>query len=81
MYAGFHGAQRFVILRDKTEDKNRKITEGEVQPGISTTVSKFFKESGLVLIEAVKRLSLPKGTLKNLIYADKKGELVALGKN
>ena len=63
------------------ENNNAKITESEVQPGISTTVSKFFKESGLVLIEAVKRLSLPKGTLKNLIYADKKGELVALGKN
>ena len=26
---------------------------------------KFFKESGLTLVEAAKRLSLPKGTLKN----------------
>ena len=27
---------------------------------------KFFKESGLTLVEAAKRLSLPKGTLKKL---------------
>ena len=26
---------------------------------------KFFKGSGLTLVEAAKRLSLPKGTLKN----------------
>ena len=36
---------------------------------------KFFKESGLTLVEAAKRLSLPKGTLKNWVYADKQGEL------
>ena len=36
---------------------------------------KFFKESGLTLVEAVKRLFLPKGTLKNWVYADKQGEL------
>ena len=35
---------------------------------------KFFKESGLTLDEAAKRLSVPKGTLKNWIYADKRGE-------
>ncbi|MEI2767159.1 MAG: transposase [Nitrosomonas sp.] len=29
---------------------------------------KFFKESGLTLVEAAKRLSLPKGTLKNWVY-------------
>lgn len=42
MYAYFHGVQRFVKLRNKTKDKNEKITEGEVQPGISATVSKTF---------------------------------------
>ncbi len=30
---------------------------------------KFFKESGLTLVEAATRLSLPMGTLKNWIYA------------
>ena len=34
---------------------------------------KFFKESGLTLVEAAKRLSLPQGTLKNWVYADKRG--------
>lgn len=42
---------------------------------------KFFKESGLTLVEAVKRLSLPKGTLKNWVYADKRGELATVGKH
>ena len=28
---------------------------------------KFFKESGLTLVEAAKRLSLPQGTLKNWV--------------
>ncbi len=41
---------------------------------------KFFKESGLILVEAAKRLSLPKGTLNNWVYADKLGELVLVGK-
>ena len=36
---------------------------------------KFFKESGLTLVEAAKRLSLSKGTLKNWVYAAKRGEL------
>ncbi|MER2511921.1 MAG: transposase [Nitrosomonas ureae] len=30
---------------------------------------KFFKESGLTLVEAAKRLSLSKETLKNWVYA------------
>lgn len=42
---------------------------------------KFFKESELPLAEAAKRLSLPKGTLKNWVYADKRGELALLGKH
>ena len=37
------------------EDNNGKITESEVQPGISTTVSKVFKESGLAMYEAAKK--------------------------
>ncbi len=41
---------------------------------------KLFKESGLTLVEAAKRLSLPKGTLKNWVYADRQGELTAVGK-
>lgn len=35
---------------------------------------KFFKESGLTLVEAAKRLSLPKGTLENWVCADKRGD-------
>lgn len=42
---------------------------------------KFFKESGLTLVEAAKRLSLPEGALKNRVYADKRGELAAAGKH
>ena len=42
---------------------------------------KFFKESGLTLVEAAKRLSLPKGTLRNWVYADKRGELTTIGKH
>ncbi|MBX3617998.1 hypothetical protein [Nitrosomonas sp.] len=41
---------------------------------------KFFKESELTLVEAAKRLSLPKGTLKNWVYADKRGKLAVIGK-
>ena len=41
---------------------------------------KFFKESGLTLVEAAKRLSLPKGTLKNWVYAERQGALPAIGK-
>ena len=41
---------------------------------------KFFKESGLTLVEAVKRLSLLKGVLKNWVYADRRREL-AVGKH
>ena len=40
---------------------------------------KFFKESGLTLAEAAKRLSLPKGTLKNWVYADRQGEFAPQG--
>ena len=40
---------------------------------------RFFKESELTLVEAAKRLSLPKGTLKSWVYADKQGELATLG--
>ena len=42
---------------------------------------KFFKESGLTLVEAAKRLTLAKWTLKNWVYADKRGELAAVGKH
>ena len=42
---------------------------------------KFFKESGLSLVEAAKRPSLVKGTLKNWVYADKRGELATVGKH
>ncbi len=42
---------------------------------------RFFKESELPLAEAAKRLSLPKGTLKNWVYADRQGELVTVGKH
>ncbi|SFM45653.1 transposase [Nitrosomonas communis] len=42
---------------------------------------KFFKESGLTLVEAAKRLSLPKGALKNWVYADRQGELTPGGKS
>ena len=38
---------------------------------------KFFKESGLTLVDAAKRLSLPKGTLTNWVYADRQGELTS----
>ena len=42
---------------------------------------KFYKESGLTLVEVAKRLSLPQGTLKNWIYAAKRGDLAAVGKH
>jgi transposase len=42
---------------------------------------KFFKESGLPLVEAAKRLSLFQGALKNCVYAAKRGELAAVGKH
>ena len=41
----------------------------------------FFRERGLTLVEAAKRLLLTKGTLKNWVYADKRGELVMVGKH
>lgn len=42
---------------------------------------KFFKESKLTVVEAAKRLSLPRGTLKNWVYADTRGEFAAIGKH
>ncbi len=41
----------------------------------------FFKESELTLVEAAKRLSLPKVTLKDWVYADKQGVLTSLDKH
>ena len=34
----------------------------------------------MTVVEAAKRLSLAKGTLKNWVNADKRGELAAVGK-
>lgn len=42
---------------------------------------KFFKESGLNLAEAAKRLSLPKGTLRHWVHADTQGKLPTVGKH
>ena len=42
---------------------------------------KFFKESGLTLVEVAKYLSLSRGTLKNWVYADKRGEFATVGKH
>ncbi|SDZ13187.1 hypothetical protein [Nitrosomonas sp. Nm33] len=43
--------------------------------------SGFFKESELTLVEAAKRLSLPKGALKNWVYADRPSKLTKVGKH
>jgi len=59
----------------------KKTPRTKYSPEFRQQSVKFFKESGLVLVEAAKQLSLPKGTLKNWIYADKQGELAGLGKN
>ena len=40
-----------------------------------------YRESGLTLEAAAKRLSLPKGTLKNWIYAADQGKLTDIGKH
>jgi len=58
-----------------------KTPRAKYSPEFRQQSVKFFKESGLVLVEAAKRLSLPKGTLKNWIYADSQGELSGLSKN
>lgn len=42
---------------------------------------KFSKESGLTLVEAAKRLSLLKGTLKNWVYGDRQRTLPTVGKH
>jgi len=39
-----------------------------------------FLKKGVTLVEAAKRLSLPKGTLKNWVYADRQGALATVGK-
>lgn len=36
---------------------------------------------GLTILEVAKRLSLPGGTLKNWVYAARRGELGEVGKN
>ncbi|SFN09797.1 transposase [Nitrosomonas communis] len=41
---------------------------------------KFLKESELTLVEASKRLSLPKGTLKNWVYAERQANSQLVGK-
>ncbi len=56
-----------------------KSPRAKYSPEFRQQSIRFFKESGLVLVDAAKRLSLPKGTLKNWIYADKQGELAGLG--
>ncbi|AKH38288.1 MULTISPECIES: transposase [Nitrosomonas] len=40
---------------------------------------KFFKESGLTLVEAAKQLSVPEWTFKNWVYAGRQGELTTVG--
>ncbi len=58
-----------------------KLPSTQYSPEFRQQSVQFFKESGLTLVEAAKRLSLPKGTLKNWIYADKQGELATVGKH
>ena len=58
-----------------------KTPKAKYSPEFRQQSVQFFKESGLTLAEATKRLSLPKGTLKNLIYADRRGDLAAVGKH
>ena len=81
MYADFHRDQRFVKLCHKTENQDGEITLTRYGQEFQEQSVQFFKESGLTLVEAAKRLSLPKGTLKNWIYADKQSEFATVGKH
>lgn len=58
-----------------------KLRSAQYSPEFRQQSVQFFKESGLTLVEASKRLSLPKGTLKNWVYSDRRGDLAAVGKH
>lgn len=58
-----------------------KLPKTQYSPEFREQSVRFFKEGELTLVEAAKRLSLPKATLKNWVYADQQGKLTAVGKH
>lgn len=58
-----------------------KLPSAQYSPEFRQQSVQFYKESGLTLVVAAKRLSLPKGTLKNWVYADRRGDLSVVGKH
>ena len=58
-----------------------KLPSVQYNPEFRQQSIQFFKESELTLVEAEKRLSLPKGTLKNWDYPDRRGDLAVVGKH
>ncbi len=58
-----------------------KLPRTEYSPEFREPVVRTYRKSGLTLEAAAKRLSLPKGTLKNWVHAANQGKLTAIGKH
>ena len=58
-----------------------KLPRAQYSPEFREQAVRTYRESGLTLEAAAKRLSLPKGTLKNWIYAAEQGKLTDIGKH
>lgn len=58
-----------------------KIPKAQYSPEFREQAVKSFNEGNLTIVEAAKRLSIPKTTLLSWVTADKKGALSSIGKH
>lgn len=58
-----------------------RLPKGVYTPEFRDQAVRLHEVEGLTVPEAAKRLSLPPGTLKNWVYAARKGKLGEVGKN
>ena len=58
-----------------------RIPRAVYTPEFREQAVRLYEESGLPVVEVAKRLSMPKGSLKNWIEAAKKGKLQEVGRN
>lgn len=58
-----------------------RIPKAVYTPEFREQAVRLYEESGLSVAEVAKRLSMPKGSLKNWTEAAKKGKLKDIGRN
>lgn len=58
-----------------------KVPKAQYSHEFREQAVKSFNEGNLTIVEAAKRLSMPKTTLLSWVASDKKGELSSIGKH